>query len=539
MINKADTRPWLIYTRVSTDDQEDEGVSLASQEDSCRAYARARAWTVTELISDSETGRKSKRPGYQRLLKLLRDGEHAGVIAWKFKRLTRDVRDAYTLMDVLEAANAGMVTVVEHWDTTTPMGRAMIGVGSIFSQLEAEETGVQTKAAMRWLKTNGYFAGGPVPAGCKVISVDDGKRRKLVRGSGADDIEAAAGRILAGQSLREVSDHLNLERVPHLCRNKPTRWTPVSVRSTLLSPRVAGVLIGSDIQAKIRAELAGRDSPVRRQKGFGGRSNTKPDRASPIAGLVRCPSCDRSMIQTTGTGRAGIKYFYFRCCGRSKTACQQKDLRCEPLEAAVLKGLVEAVEPGSEYEDLLRERFQSAKVNAQRAVGERVALTSKRDQLAARIKDMALNQQISSPGWSEALRVIGEELRTTDRKLADLAGIIAAATVDVDNIDVALAEVARGITALKDESLDAQRQTISALVAAVRIEAGFLVLDLYEPQSNEPAGVPPVRAIIPDWVPTPYGKRTVRVRIPWLLPGPAGRFGAGGVKPATTPAGTC
>lgn len=36
------TRPWLIYTRVSTDDQAEDGVRLSGQEDSCRAYARSR-----------------------------------------------------------------------------------------------------------------------------------------------------------------------------------------------------------------------------------------------------------------------------------------------------------------------------------------------------------------------------------------------------------------------------------------------------------------------------------------------------------------
>jgi len=86
----TDTRPWLIYTRVSTDDQAESGISLDAQLLACRAYCTAKGWTVTEDICDRGASASTlKRDGMQRVLARLTADDVAGEIAWRLNRMTR------------------------------------------------------------------------------------------------------------------------------------------------------------------------------------------------------------------------------------------------------------------------------------------------------------------------------------------------------------------------------------------------------------------------------------------------------------------
>lgn len=499
--------PWVLYVRVSTFEQMDEGVSIEAQEESCRAYAKARGWTVGSVIADSRTARQDDRPGYQRILGMIRARQIAGVLTWKLKRLTRNVEGTCAFLRLIDENNVGFVAVTESWDTTTPMGRALITVGTTFSQLEVDDIGNQTRLAMRWLKSHGYFTGRQVPSGCAVV--DDNGHRRLVAGDGAEQLSRAPGWILAGDSLADVAAKLNAEHVPHRCKGKQTPWTPVNVRSTLLSPQVVDILLSSEVQLRLRSALAGRANPMRRGKATAAGKHAK--RQSVLAGLLRCPVCERSMFQVTATGKTGTRYPYFRCCGRSKRVCRQSDLRCEPIEEAVLAALPEALKPDGEYQRDLRSSFERARQGLEAARTERARLTALRDQLGARAGEMVLRQQIGTAAWDEGMKSLSTELERVDRRLGELSGTITAGEVDQVNVELALAELLAGAQGLANATFDQQRRSLMTLVAAVRVTPTEIILDLYEPENDEPPPVTArVRAIPQKWVPRPHGARTRR-----------------------------
>src|SRR5215203_1904739 len=62
----------LIYTRVSSDDQADDGVSLPAQVAECRRYVSRQGWDFGDEMQDVQTGRRDDRPDYQRLLLTVR-----------------------------------------------------------------------------------------------------------------------------------------------------------------------------------------------------------------------------------------------------------------------------------------------------------------------------------------------------------------------------------------------------------------------------------------------------------------------------------
>jgi site-specific DNA recombinase len=97
MVRRTSSTPGLttalIYTRVSTDEQAREGVSLNAQLEACRRYAAARGWVLGDEYQDVQSGKRDDRPHYQALLLDVRQrrarGEGCVVVVLRLDRLGR------------------------------------------------------------------------------------------------------------------------------------------------------------------------------------------------------------------------------------------------------------------------------------------------------------------------------------------------------------------------------------------------------------------------------------------------------------------
>jgi site-specific DNA recombinase len=91
-----------IYIRVSTEEQAEEGYSLAAQDRACRAYAESQGWSVVDVFADegiSGTKDAGKRPQLARLLTGVRNGTVEAIIVHKLDRLARSVRLTMELIE--------------------------------------------------------------------------------------------------------------------------------------------------------------------------------------------------------------------------------------------------------------------------------------------------------------------------------------------------------------------------------------------------------------------------------------------------------
>jgi site-specific DNA recombinase len=129
-----------IYARVSTREQAEEGYSIGSQIDKLTAYCQLHDYElVDQYIDPGFSGASLERPAMQRLLKNVKEKKLDVVIVRKLDRLSRSQKDILTLIeDVFLPNNCNFVSTTESFDTQTPMGRAMIGILSVFAQLERE-----------------------------------------------------------------------------------------------------------------------------------------------------------------------------------------------------------------------------------------------------------------------------------------------------------------------------------------------------------------------------------------------------------------
>lgn len=167
-----DIKKACVYTRVSTDAQgEDDKVSLSEQERKAKAYIESKGWQYVHTYEDNGyTGRNTNRPALQQMLADLKAKSVDVVIIWKLDRLSRKQRDTLTIIeDVLLENDVDLVSLTETLDTTTPWGRAMIGVLSSFNQLESENIAMRTAMGRYAAAREGAYAGGKPPLGYKAV----------------------------------------------------------------------------------------------------------------------------------------------------------------------------------------------------------------------------------------------------------------------------------------------------------------------------------------------------------------------------------
>lgn len=122
-----------LYARVSTHDQQ----TLSLQVRAMREYAIRRGWTITAQIKEVGSG-ASERELRERLLTAARRRDIDAVLVWRLDRWGRSLVDLVVTLKELSVLGVGFVSLTEALDLTTPTGRAMAGLLSVFAEFEYE-----------------------------------------------------------------------------------------------------------------------------------------------------------------------------------------------------------------------------------------------------------------------------------------------------------------------------------------------------------------------------------------------------------------
>jgi DNA invertase Pin-like site-specific DNA recombinase len=136
-----------IYTRVSTD-----GQSVNAQLADLREVAERRGWEIVHEYTDKGiSGAKGRenRPGLDAMLKAATRREFDMVAAWSVDRLGRSLQHLVAGLGDLQAAGVGLYLHKQGLDTSTPSGRAMFGMLSVFAEFERELIRERVRAGMK------------------------------------------------------------------------------------------------------------------------------------------------------------------------------------------------------------------------------------------------------------------------------------------------------------------------------------------------------------------------------------------------------
>lgn len=149
-----------LYCRVSTDIQM-EGYSIDAQKDFLKSYCKMHEIEDYEFYIDGGySGSNIERPDMQRLIEDVEDGKIDVVVVFKLDRLSRSQKDTlYLIEEVFNPNNCGFVSIKENFDTNTPFGKAMVGILSVFAQLERETILERTRIGRKKRAEEGLWYG--------------------------------------------------------------------------------------------------------------------------------------------------------------------------------------------------------------------------------------------------------------------------------------------------------------------------------------------------------------------------------------------
>lgn len=223
-----------IYIRVSTLDQVREGYSLDAQEKALRKWCEDKKYIVHDVYADEGISGKDfeHRPEMLRLMNDAKEKCFDIVAFWALSRFTRSVQDLYATLEKFQKWDISMVSHTEAFDTSTPMGRAMIGIIGVFAQLERELTGERVAVAMQERAEQGKRT-------CnEILGYDNvGKDSFRINEKEAEYVRFCFEKYIERKSLSEVAELCNQKGYRGKRGKKPTAW---SIEKILSHPQYCG-----------------------------------------------------------------------------------------------------------------------------------------------------------------------------------------------------------------------------------------------------------------------------------------------------------
>ena len=334
----------LGYSRVSSEEQAQHGISIDAQRQILEGYAAMTSSRIRIYEDAGFSGKNTNRPALQQLLADCRSGSVSAVVVWKLDRLSRSLRDTLTIIeDIFQPRNITLVSVTESIDTSTPSGRMMLNLLASFAQLEREQDSDRVVMSHKHLARDCKYLGGHVPIG---YTIDAAKHYQLDPDA-APVVRHAFEMYLARAGYTAILEYLNSFTFPG---TRKTAFKKSDLNNLLSNEIYAGTYIrrmGADPRHRITAPETIRVSggvpailtqqewqrvcAIRNQSRVSS-SRTRSARVYPLSGLVFCAVCGSLMhVNYGGKTRSGHVERYYECKNRCATAP-----RIEHIEQAVI-----------------------------------------------------------------------------------------------------------------------------------------------------------------------------------------------------------
>ena len=164
-----------------------KGESIGNQTELCKEYVRnlfGESFAERCVVFEDEgfSGGNLLRPDFMRMMDAVRKRKFQAIVVYRLDRISRNISDFAGMIDELTKLDVSFVSIREQFDTSTPMGRAMMFIISVFSQLERETIAERIRDNMYELAKTGRWLGGNTPTGFQSGAVSriaiDGKERK-------------------------------------------------------------------------------------------------------------------------------------------------------------------------------------------------------------------------------------------------------------------------------------------------------------------------------------------------------------------------
>lgn len=437
------------------------GDSIENQLAMCREFAKSKfkdqELEFDEYEDEGFTGSNLNRPKFKELMKKIR--KYDVLICYRLDRISRNVADFSSTLEILQSCNCDFISIKEQFDTSNPMGRAMIYIASVFAQLERETIAERIRDNMLEMGKNGCWTGGRVPLGYeskKIKWIDENGNERSSANLTINEEESKIVEMIYDVYLKEGSLHKtevwftshNIKSRQEILLEKTSLklilQNPVYVKST---PEVADFLrndgwnvygktdkihgflsynktesvningkvtkkikdkslwiaaisnvpgiIDSDIWLKVQFQL-------KKNKDSFPRKISKANN-SILTGVLKCAKCGSSMVVTHGkvSKKTGEKLFYYVCSMKRRsrsTMCNSKNLRANDIEEVVLSEVEKFFLNRKELAKNLKEKFikiQKDQSNVLKKKSIQKQIKEKNKQIGCLVNKLSIDNDIT------------------------------------------------------------------------------------------------------------------------------------------------
>ena len=222
-----------IYGRQSVDRK--DSISIESQIEFCKYELRG--GNFRKYTDKGYSGKNTDRPKFQEMMADIRRGLIKRVVVYKLDRISRSILDFATMMETFQEYNVEFVSSTEKFDTSTPMGRAMLNICIVFAQLERETIQKRVTDAYYARCKRGFYMGGRIPYGYRLTNTvidnvrtsmyeeipEESEQLKLIYSMYAD----------TDNSLGDIVRYLNEHQIKNL---RGANWSTARISEMLRNP---------------------------------------------------------------------------------------------------------------------------------------------------------------------------------------------------------------------------------------------------------------------------------------------------------------
>ena len=369
-----------------------KGDSIENQIELCKNYCKTHLNldNVEFLIYEDEgfSGKNLNRPKFKELINDVKSKKINYLVCYRLDRISRSVADFSGTLELLQEYNVNFISIKEQFDTSTPMGRAMIYIASVFAQLERETIAERVRDNMLQLAKMGKWSGGQLPLGfnsekleylneemktksfSKLIPVKDeletikfiystylqkGSLLNLVKElntlgyktKNGTDFELSGVKRILKSSLYVKSNeathnylkskNYNVYGEPngngYLTYNKKTDKNNIIVA---ISSHKG--IIAADDWLEVQRKF---DENKKTSSEYSNRTGTGTNEAL-FSGLLKCGKCDSNMvIKYNAKNKEGKNYIYYTCSSKVKNfkglKCDTPNLRTDLIDEKLIK----------------------------------------------------------------------------------------------------------------------------------------------------------------------------------------------------------
>lgn len=234
----------FIYSRKSK--WTGRGESVENQAAMCRDYIQyniegADQAEITVYEDEGYSGKNTNRPQFQKMMQEVRKGNADYLVCYKLDRLGRNIADLANLIETLNKLNVSFISIKERFDTSTPIGKAMLYFAGVLAQMEREQIAERVRDNMIMLAKKGRWLGGNTPLGfCaeaeEKVSIN-GKSKKsfrlVINEEEMKTVRFIFKEYLEKQSLVGIVKYF----LSHDIRTKRgNEYTPTTIRDILTNP---------------------------------------------------------------------------------------------------------------------------------------------------------------------------------------------------------------------------------------------------------------------------------------------------------------